>query len=56
MSVSITAFVNMGICTLCYQQGRPRSTRTTPEVEEDILDVVNETPGVIIQKVSMQVA
>jgi hypothetical protein len=24
--------------------GRPRST--TPEVEEDILDVVNETPGI----------
>jgi hypothetical protein len=33
--------------------GRPRST--TPEVEEDILDVVNEIPGISTGRVSMQV-
>jgi hypothetical protein len=30
-------------------RGRPRST--TPEVEEDILDVVNETPGISTRRV-----
>jgi hypothetical protein len=34
-------------------RGWPRST--TPEVEEDILDVANETPGINTRRVSMQV-
>jgi hypothetical protein len=34
-------------------RGRPRST--TPEVEEAILDVVNETPGIGTRRVSVQV-
>jgi hypothetical protein len=34
-------------------RGRPRST--TPAVKEDILDVVNETPGISTRRVSTQV-
>jgi hypothetical protein len=34
-------------------RGRPRST--TPEVEKDIVDVVNVTPGISTRRLSMQV-
>jgi hypothetical protein len=34
-------------------RGRPRST--TPEVEDDILDVLNGTPGISRQRISVQV-
>jgi hypothetical protein len=34
-------------------RGRPRSGTT--EIEDDILDVVNETPGISTRKVSLQV-
>lgn len=39
---------------LIANRGRQRSP-TTPEVEEDILDITTETPGIKTRRISMQV-